>query len=127
MIAFKVSLNGKKACVAGVRDFGVLSAVVTWVRRRPENTRRRREAEKELTAEIAGLDSTTHEHVKWLGRRLRVGDRLAIDIVESERVDAPKRRYRDDPRMIQRAKRQYVERLKKELSAKTPKKRQAAR
>ena len=117
MIAFKISINGKKLCVAGVRDFGVLSAIVTWVRRPPEQTRRRRGIEEELTAQIAGLDSHVHEHVRWLSRRLRVGDRLAIEIVDAARVDRPTERYRDDPKRIERAKRRYVERLKKELSS----------
>ena len=29
MIAFRVSLNGKSLCTAGVRDFGVLSMIVS--------------------------------------------------------------------------------------------------
>jgi hypothetical protein len=49
-----------------------------------------------------------------------VGDRLAIEIIESETVDKPKRRHRDDPGMVERAKRKYFERLKKEYAALKP-------
>ena len=115
MVAFKVSLNGKHVCTAGVRDFGVLSANVTWVRRRPENSRDGESIEEELTADVGGLDSRTREHLKWLARRLAVGDRLTIEVVESDRVDKPKRRQCDDRRKVERAKKRYFERLKKEF------------
>jgi len=118
VIAFKVSLNGRQVCKAGVRDFGVVSAIVTWVRRRPEKSRDGKTIEEELTAKIGGLDSDAKEHLKWLARRLHVGDRITVEVVESERVDKPKRRYRDEPRKVERAKNRYFERLKKEFEVK---------
>ena len=117
MITFKVSLNGTKVCTAGVRDVGVLSAMVTWVRRKPEHRQRGGGREEQLRVEVGGLDSDANEHLRWLSRRLRVGDRLAIEVIESEIADTPKRRHRDDPRMVQRAKRRYFARLKKEYAA----------
>jgi hypothetical protein len=116
MITFKVSLNGTKICTAGVRHAGVLSAIVTCVRRKPQDRRRGGRREQELSVEVGGLDSDANEHLRWLSRRLRVGDRLAIAVVESETADTPTRRHRDDPRMVQRAKRRYFERLKKEYA-----------
>ena len=116
MVAFKVSLNGKNVCIAGVRGLGVLSAIATWMRRRPE---RAGDTEKALLLEVAGLDSDAKEHLKWLRRGLRIGDRVAIEILESPRVDTPKRRHRDDPAVVGRAKRRYFERLKKEYARKT--------
>ncbi len=120
MIAFRVSLNGKSLCTAGVRDFGVLSTIVTWVRRKPENSRDGKSIEEELTADIGGLDSKSKEHLQWLNRPLTVGDSVTIDIVEAKRIDKPKRRYREDPKMVERAKR-YFERLKKEFEASSKK------
>jgi hypothetical protein len=117
MIAFDVSLNGKRACVAGVEDFGVLSAILTWVRRHPETRRRGRTAD-ELTVEVSGLQSQhpgPGEHLKWLSRNLRVGDRVSIRVVDTRKVDEPKTRYRDNPATVERAKRRYFERLKNEL------------
>lgn len=117
MIAFKLSINGEYICTAGVRDFGVLSASITWVRRKGENGRDGKTMEEELTADLGGLDSESKEHLKWWSQRLRVGDRLSIEVVETKRADKPKRRYRDDPKVVERAKRRYFERLKKELGA----------
>lgn len=94
MIAFKVSLNGKRVCTAGVRDFGVVSAIVSWVRRKPENSRRKKGIEEELTAEIGGLDGDSRAHLNWLSRRLRVGDRVTVEVVETDIVDKPKRSSR---------------------------------
>jgi hypothetical protein len=115
VIAFKVSLNGKHVCTAGVGEFGVVSAIVTWVRRRPEKSRDGKSIEEELTADIGGLDSDANEHLKWLARRLRVGDRITLEVINADRVHKPKRRYRDDPKMVERAKKRYFERLKKEF------------
>ena len=117
MIAFKLSINGAYICTAGVRDFGVLSAIITWVRRKAENGRDGKTIEEELTAELGGLDGEPKEHLKWWGQRLRVGDRVSIEVVEAKRADKPKRRYRDDPKVVERAKRRYFERLRKELGA----------
>jgi hypothetical protein len=115
MIAFRVSLNGTRVCTAGIRDFGVLSAIVTWVRRRPEHGRDGGTIEEHLTVEVGGFTSTSRHHSQWLRRRLRVGDRVSIDVVDAAKADRPKHRYRDDPRALERAKRRYLERLKNEL------------
>ena len=119
MIAFKLSINGEYKCAAGVRDFGVLSAIITWVRRKPEKARDGKIIKEELTADLGALDSKSNEHLKWLSQRLRVGDRVSIEVVETKRADKPKRRYRDDPKVVERAKRRYFERLKKELGARS--------
>lgn len=117
MIAFKLSINGEYICTAGVRAFGVLSAIITWMRRKAENGRDGKTIEEELTAELSGLDGESKEHLKWWSQRLRVGDKLSIEVVEAKRADKPKRRYRDDPKVVERAKRRYFERLKEELGA----------
>jgi hypothetical protein len=117
MIAFEVTLNGNRVCTAGVDDFGVLSTILTWVRRRPELSRDGNTIEEELTAEVSALDSRdpiAGEHLKWLSERLRVGDSISIRIVDVEKVDAAISRYRNDPEVDARTKRQYYERLKRE-------------
>ncbi len=61
MIAFKLWINGEYKCIAGVRDFGVLSATITWVRRKPGKARDGKTREEELTADLGGLDSKSNE------------------------------------------------------------------
>jgi hypothetical protein len=117
MIAFEVTLNGKRVCTAGVEDFGVLSTILTWVRRSPEHSRDGNTIEEELTAEVSALDTRdpkAGEHLKWLSETLRLGDSISIRIVDVEKVDPPTSRYCNDPEADARAKRQYYERLKRE-------------
>jgi hypothetical protein len=77
MRAFKISLNGKKLCLAGIDRDGVLTAIVNSV------TGNGRE---DLFLEVGGLVSKTDEHVKWINqKRLRVGDRIRVARQNEER------------------------------------------
>jgi hypothetical protein len=115
MIAFEVSLNGKKICAAGVGDRGVLSAFLSWVRREGQNTETGElgEIEEVLTLSIGGLISSKKEHVRWIENELTVGDEVCIRVTELESVDAPRDRRTEDP--VEDAKRQqnYVEEMAK--------------
>jgi hypothetical protein len=99
MRAFQVYINGKRVCLAGIGDHGVLTAIASWVVA-PE-----REAMK-LT--VGGLISPTMEHLNWTGRHLRVGDEIKIKIIERTSVDIPKSRHRDDPATNLKNQKQYV-------------------
>ena len=115
MVAFEVKVNGKKVCTAGVADFGVLTTILTWVRRKAARTgqrARRHGAEEELTLDVSGLNGD--EHLKWIASSLHVGDRVSIRVLDAKAVDVPTRRYHDDPQMVKKAKRRYYEQLKRE-------------
>ena len=66
MIAFEVFLNGNKVCRAGVGDLGVLTTVLSWVRREGRNTETKEPGniEEELTLNVSGLLSAKKEHVR---------------------------------------------------------------
>jgi len=116
MTAFHVYLNGNKICNAGVPDTGVLSAHITWVRRKGEHTLSKRSdgVEEELTMDVGGLITPTDEYVRWADRKvLRVGDEVRIKIVEEERVDRPPIRKRSDPAADLRRQKQYVKEMAK--------------
>jgi hypothetical protein len=117
VIAFEVSINGKRMCTAGIADFGVLSAILSWARRRPENSRDGKDSEEELTFEVGGLDNSdaaVSEHLNWLATPLQVGDTVSIRVIEPNEVEAPGERRRQDPDAIAEAKRRYYEQLKRE-------------
>jgi hypothetical protein len=93
----------------------VLTAILSWVRRRSDKARDRKKIEEELIFEVSGLDSHNphlREHLKWLSKALHVGDVVSIRIVDRDAVNLPKSRKRDDPKKIAKAKH---ERLKREL------------
>ena len=85
MIAFEVSLNGEKVCVAGVGELGVLSGHVCWVRREGEEI----DLETELTLGVGGLLTPSNEDMRWPPRNLAVNDVVQFKIVNADIVDAP--------------------------------------
>jgi hypothetical protein len=105
MRAFKVSLNGKKLCLAGVGDHGVLSVIVNWVAG---------DRGADLFMEVGGL--ACEEHVAWIRQKhLRVGDEIRVKIVEAGSVDRPIEKRRVHPAEELRAQKRYVRRMAKKL------------
>ncbi len=88
MRAFEVYLNGKRLCLAGVGNDGVLTTNVTHV-----PFRRRRETR----LYVGGLVLPQDEHVFWRQTTLRLGDEIRLKIVEKTAVDRPRKRSRRDP------------------------------
>lgn len=98
MLCFEVYRNGEKLCTAGVGDYGVLAAIVTWGSHHPEKWARWvadgvPESEREkLSLSVGGLhhDATEHsERLKWLDSPLSEGDEIRIRIIRSLEPDPP--------------------------------------
>ena len=117
MPVFQIYLNGKKLTTAGVGDLGVLSAVVSWVRRKGDHTLAKKPdcVEEELTLHVGGLISPTEEHVRWLDRGLKVGDEVRIAIAENAKVDRPSHRVRRDRARELRSQKRYVREMAKKF------------
>ena len=121
MIAFDISIDGRKACTAGVSPLGVASVIVSWVRRASRDPASGEPIpdsfEEELTLDVGGL---THDpdgapvHVRWLRGALSLGQQITLTVVETESADPPYTREREDPGLAARRKREYYERLKRE-------------
>jgi hypothetical protein len=107
MRAFEVSLNGKKLCLAGIGDDGVLSAKVNWVTG---------DKASDLFLVVGGLVSPTREHVSWVRQKpLRVGDVIRVKIVETPSTDRPVKKHRIDPAEELRSEKRYVRLMAKRL------------
>jgi len=104
MRAFKVYINGKRVCLAGIGDHGVLTSVVDWVPGRGEGK-----------LAVGGLISDLNEHVEWVEQRLEIGDEVTIKIVEAESSDVPKERKPRDPAKELEAQKNYVRVMAKKL------------
>lgn len=113
MPVFHVYLNGRRVSTAGVGDRGVLGAHVSWVGRMGGEGRGR--AKEELTLDVGGLVLPADEHVRWVGRKLEVGDEVRIVIAEDAVVDRPRRRTRRDPAEELRSQKRYVRAMAKKL------------
>src|ERR1051325_810318 len=114
---FHVYLNGKKVSTAGVGDLGVLGAHVYWARRKGEHTRSKKpgKVEEELTLQVAGLISPAQEHVRWLDRRLTIGDEVSVTGGEGAKIDRPRSRKRRDPAKELRSQKRYVRQMAKKF------------
>jgi hypothetical protein len=106
MHAFEVYLNGRRLCLAGIGDDGVLTAIVTYVAGK---------GRKEQRLLVGGLISPTGEHVNWRKPRLKTGDEVRVKIVESATSDPPKERIRPDQKEDLRRQKQYVRDMAKKF------------
>jgi|ERR1041385_6676690 hypothetical protein len=99
MIAFEISLNGKRVCLAGGDDLAVLSACVTacgklgkqTVPGRPDDTT------GEIHYWVGGLtarrDPKKDVHVNWKSSApLQVGDVIEVKVLETEEADRARSR-----------------------------------
>ena len=124
MVAFEVFRNSDRHCVAGVGDFGVLTACVTWVAHPPEKldawkTDGTPAQPTELTLHVGGLRSDQAGsgalHLRWPDVPLRVGDEIKIQVVEQSQVDVAMADRRDERSRDVEGKKAYVRRLAREL------------
>jgi hypothetical protein len=106
MRAFKISLNGKRFCLAGIGKDGVLSTTITHV---PFRKRR------ETRLYVGGIVLPQDEHVFWKESILHLGDELRLKVVEKDAVDAPRERVPRDPAAEVKSQKQYVRKMAKKF------------
>ena len=106
MRAFEVSLNGKRLCLAGIENDGALTAIANHVVRR---------GKAKMWLSVGGLISRTDELVSWPNQKLRVGDEIKINILETVSADNPETRRRRDPAQELRAQKKYVRTMARKL------------
>jgi hypothetical protein len=97
MIAFEVSVNGKRVCTAGADDLGVLSAIISACGKLGKRTISARpdETSGDVHYSVGGLtsrrDSRKDVHVRWKSvAPLQIGDVVKVGVVETHKVDRPK-------------------------------------
>ena len=95
MIGLKIRVNGDLQYVVGQEDVSILHSNVVVSRDNAE-----RDVDDYIRLNTSGLSQDTvkgyPEHFRWKDRNLEVGDVVEIEIVETDEVDAPVKRYRSD-------------------------------
>ncbi|HEY2586241.1 MAG TPA: hypothetical protein VGI81_10805 [Tepidisphaeraceae bacterium] len=98
-------VNGKRVCIAGAEDLGVLSAHVTASGKLGGKTTPARpdETTGEVFYSVGGLtarpDPKKNVHLRWKSvAPLKVGDIVQIEVVETEKADRPKSRKNAVPK-----------------------------
>jgi hypothetical protein len=91
---FQLVINGKQTCTAGIKDYGVLSAIASWVLRDPAKY----DSEKHLSLEKCSAEESSfcvggllndRTHVEWHRQTIKPGDEITIRILESGKYDKP--------------------------------------
>jgi hypothetical protein len=120
MIAFEISIDGRKECTAGLPDPGVTSVIASCVRRSVGDSAEPGSGgtEEELMLDVGGLhhepDGTSVE-VRWLNRPLQPGQVITLAVIETATADPPRITEREEPVERQRRKQEYYQRLRQEL------------
>jgi hypothetical protein len=86
MVAYEVSVNGRKVATVGLRRGGVISLIANWVSL-PKG--KKWEAEFRvggLRKGRRGMD----EFLTWYWKQLRLGDEISYRLIETARVDKPR-------------------------------------
>jgi hypothetical protein len=123
MVGYNIFRNDERLCVAGVGDFGVLTACVTWSGRNPDRIARLAadsvsDKPVALTLHVGGLRSGERDtglHMRWVETNLQVGDEIRIQVTDVAHVDPAIAEYRDEPASDLERKRRHVRDLAKEL------------
>ena len=110
-LCFEITVNDETPVVAGVEDISVLAACLTFV-----------SSHENLELRIGGLISKgrhDNEHLEWVQRDLKPGDRVSIRVVEAANPSPPISRRREDPAASEQEERAYFERLKQRYERKS--------
>jgi len=115
VICFEVSINGRTLCTAGVGEFGVLSAIVSWVHREPQSAIGESDNRATIDLEVGGLRN--RRHFTWLtDQAISVGDQISIRIIESDNPDeATEIRSAGDPELARRNRYELYQMYKREF------------
>lgn len=111
-IAFEITINNERKIVAGTKVVSVLSFIICYQKALSNKD----EDIDSIELRVGGLlhhDKLDYEHLDWIKRHLKIGDEIKIRIVKSSNFTQPTRR-REDPQLVEKAKRKYYENLKKE-------------
>lgn len=90
MIAYQISVNGKRVAIAGLRQ-GVVSAIANWVFI-PSDVATDPEKDWDASFSVAALDDATSEYLKWFRHDVQIGDEISIKLIETDQVDEPAER-----------------------------------
>lgn len=113
MIAFEVTINDETKVIGGIEGISVLSSILTFRKASGKDD----DLINTIDLSVGGLlhhGRNDDEHLDWIKRSLEVGDKITICIVETSHPTEPIKRRRQDPDLVEKAKRKYYENLKKE-------------
>jgi hypothetical protein len=98
LLGFEIWKNGEKIALAGLKDGGAVSLMLTWVGKGVGASSRAAEGAEidGLDLRVGGIDSSDPAgdmSIEWIeDTALRLGDDIQIRLVSTREIDAPMRR-----------------------------------
>ena len=87
-VRIEVLLNGRRIAIAGVEQFGVVSAIVSWVLRDPSKITAEMRADPDFNQayflrekcelDLGGFDSPLDRHISWAHEAIGPGSEVTI-------------------------------------------------
>ena len=88
MLAYKVTINGNHIATVGMKEDGLLFVKASWMRLKDaEGITLPDDGDAQFT--ITGLRDRTDEHLDWYSKELTPGDKITLELVQTDVVDAP--------------------------------------
>jgi hypothetical protein len=88
MLAYSVTINGRHVATVGMKEDGLLFLKASWMRLKDaEGISFPNEGDAQFT--ISGLRDKTDEHLDWYSKKLTPGDKVVLELVQTNVVDAP--------------------------------------
>jgi hypothetical protein len=88
MLAYKVTINGNHIATVGMNEDGLLFLKASWMRLK-EAKGITYPSQGNAQFMISGLRDKTDEHLEWYYKDLTIGDKITLELVETDVVDAP--------------------------------------
>lgn len=120
MKALRIEIGDRVACVAGFRRFGVVTCIVSAIRR--EAAVSRDDADDEdwvFEVQVGGLhrpEPDVRENVTWLCANLEVGDEIITRVVACDEADPPLETTRETRQDERAAKQAYLAGLREQIA-----------
>ena len=88
MLAYRVIVNGNHVATVGMKEDGLLFLKASWMRLKDADGLSFPD-EGDAVFTISGLRDKTDEHLDWYFKELTLGDKIMLELVETDIVDAP--------------------------------------
>lgn len=96
MLAIQVDIDGERVAVVGAEDWSLLHAEILAMFAEPDSKVR----DGYIEFKANGMTLPDHEnirhHLRWISHELAVGSVVTMTVIDTEKVDPPKKRYRSD-------------------------------
>ena len=86
MICFEIWKNGKRACVAGLRERGVLTTTIYGAFSGEQDEQ---PAPAQIRLNVGGVVHGSVDRLTWVNETLSLGDSVMVKVVELSETDRP--------------------------------------